>query len=169
VYSLGKWVENLKPSNDLQLKVVKDDICVVIAGGAKVDKEDATLVEWLHLQEEEMVKDFPCDHTTFYCKYLQEVNRCGVASKYPSDEVARLEEDRVEVAGVPVDCKSREEYIKICTLVDCMAKSRSGSLRSYDSKTKKVHVNGWKDSVRHYIKSGCPPIYQLKLESVIFL
>jgi hypothetical protein len=52
VYSLGKWVENLKPSNDIQLKIERGNICAIIAGGAKVDKEGATLVPWLNVADE---------------------------------------------------------------------------------------------------------------------
>ncbi|GLJ08819.1 hypothetical protein SUGI_0096620 [Cryptomeria japonica] len=35
VYFWGNWVQNLKPSNDLQSKIVRGDICALIAGGAK--------------------------------------------------------------------------------------------------------------------------------------
>ncbi|GLJ08817.1 hypothetical protein SUGI_0096590 [Cryptomeria japonica] len=35
VYFWGNWVENLKPCNDLQSKIVKDNICTLVAGGAK--------------------------------------------------------------------------------------------------------------------------------------
>ncbi|GLJ08818.1 hypothetical protein SUGI_0096600 [Cryptomeria japonica] len=35
VYFIGNWVDNLRPSNDLQLKIVEREICPLIAGGAK--------------------------------------------------------------------------------------------------------------------------------------
>lgn len=52
VYSLGKWVENFKPCNDIQLRVVRGDICAVLGGAAKSHKEDVTklvLVPWLYI------------------------------------------------------------------------------------------------------------------------
>lgn len=56
VYSLGNWVENLKPSNDIQLRVVRGPICGVIAGGAKVYQKGATLVPWLKQEYNENQK-----------------------------------------------------------------------------------------------------------------
>ncbi|KAH9313446.1 hypothetical protein KI387_044080 [Taxus chinensis] len=45
VYSLGNWIENLKPSNDLQSKIVWGDVRALVAGGAKVTVDCATLFE----------------------------------------------------------------------------------------------------------------------------
>ncbi|GLJ08807.1 hypothetical protein SUGI_0096370 [Cryptomeria japonica] len=43
VYFLGNWVENLKPSNDLELKVMKQSMCPLIAGGAKAHFQSSPL------------------------------------------------------------------------------------------------------------------------------
>jgi hypothetical protein len=157
VYSLGKWVENLKPCNDIELRVVRGDICALIGGAAKSHTEDATLVQvpWLNVQRVTQI-NFECDPIHFRCEFLSEVDKCGVGVVYSDDDKAALF----------VDCKSSDEFVKICTFVDCMAKNRSGSLKSNDRKNK-VQVRGWKESVRHYVKSGFPPIYELKLEHVI--
>ncbi|GLJ08812.1 hypothetical protein SUGI_0096490 [Cryptomeria japonica] len=47
VYFWGNWVENLKPSNDLQSKIVRGDICALVAGGAKADFESLAACESL--------------------------------------------------------------------------------------------------------------------------
>ncbi|KAH9309357.1 hypothetical protein KI387_037268, partial [Taxus chinensis] len=36
-YSLGNWIDNLKPNNDLQSKVMRSDIRALIVGGARVN------------------------------------------------------------------------------------------------------------------------------------
>ncbi|GLJ08798.1 hypothetical protein SUGI_0096270 [Cryptomeria japonica] len=38
-YSWGSWVERFKPSNDLQSKIVRGNVSVLIAGGAKFESE----------------------------------------------------------------------------------------------------------------------------------
>ncbi|XP_059077552.1 uncharacterized protein LOC131876371 [Cryptomeria japonica] len=39
VYYWGSWVQHFRPSNDLQSKIVRGDISVLIAGGAKFDSK----------------------------------------------------------------------------------------------------------------------------------
>lgn len=155
VYSLGKWVENLKPCNDIELRVVKGNICATIAGGAKANREDATVVPWLSVEEQVTENTFHCDLIVIGCAYYGN-DGCGVFIQYSDDEAAL----------VSVDCKDRDEFAKMCTFADCMARNRSGSLKSYDGK-KKVEVRGWRESVQHYARSGYPPIYELKLQNVI--
>ncbi|XP_059077587.1 uncharacterized protein LOC131855806 isoform X1 [Cryptomeria japonica] len=38
-YCWGNWVENLKPGNDLQSKIVSGKVCLLVAAGAKADSE----------------------------------------------------------------------------------------------------------------------------------
>lgn len=154
VYSLGKWVENLKPSNDIELKIVKGDICAPIAGGAKADREGAKVVPWLNVEEQVTEMAFHCDHIDIRCSYDGD-DECGVFIQYRDDEAAL----------VSVECKDREEFMKMCTFCACVARNRSGSLKSYDDG--KVKVRGCNDSVRHYAQSGYPPIYELRLHNVI--
>lgn len=46
-------MENLKPTNNIKLKVSKGNITATIAGGAKVHTEGAlTLIPWFDLEEE---------------------------------------------------------------------------------------------------------------------
>jgi hypothetical protein len=44
---LGNGEENLKLSNNIELREVTGNICTIIDEGAKYHKEDATLVTWL--------------------------------------------------------------------------------------------------------------------------
>ncbi|XP_059077599.1 uncharacterized protein LOC131876390 [Cryptomeria japonica] len=46
-YCWGNWVENLKPSNDLQSKIVSGKICVLLVAGAKADSESLAHCESL--------------------------------------------------------------------------------------------------------------------------
>lgn len=154
--SLGEWVENLKPSNDIQLKVVKGDICAPIAGGAKADREDATVVHWLSVEKLVTEMTFHCDCIAITCSSYSGNNRRGVLVQYSDDEVAH----------VSLDFKDPEEFMKMCTFCACVARNRSGSLKSYDDGKKKVKVRGWKESVRRYAQSGYPPIYELRLQNV---
>jgi hypothetical protein len=50
VYSLGNWVENLKPSNDIKVNVVEGNICDVIGGGDKSHKENVTSI-YVHIRK----------------------------------------------------------------------------------------------------------------------
>lgn len=157
VYSLGKWVENFKPCNDIELRVVRGNIRAVLGGAAKSHKEDVTLVPvpWFNV-DGHLAQTFDCDPIQFRCEFLQDVSKCGVGVLYPNKDKPVL----------LLDCKSRDEFMKICTFVGCVANNRSGSLKSYHSHNK-VLVRGWKESVRHYVKSGFPRIYELNLEHVI--
>ena len=119
------------------------------------------LVPWLYILRLPQTFDcYPyCDpkrKIQFLCEFFEGIGKCSVGVLYSVDDKA----------VVLVDCKSEDEFTKICTFVQCVAKNRSGSLKSYD-RHNKVRVRGWKESVRHYVKSGFPPIYELNLEHVI--
>lgn len=148
-YAMGIWVENLKPCNDIQLKVVRGNISVVIGGAAKTDRKDADLVPWL--------SEVPTvyNHGRIRAKFNEEEKKC----------VARMERNRN--SEVSVECTNRFTFQKICTFLKSVADTKSGSLKSYDAKKKKVIVRRWNASVRHYVDAGCPPVYELKLEDVI--
>ncbi|XP_057842571.2 uncharacterized protein LOC131051992 [Cryptomeria japonica] len=164
VYSFGNWVENLKPSNDLRLRVVKGEICAVIGGGAKVHREGATLFqaeafEWSGLEGETLIeKTIPCgkidpDYRSINigCSFDPTKGKCHVAAN--------------TVALAEVDC-NRDEFAKLYEFLTCVAKNRSGSLRSCASNNK-VRVRGFRETVACYSKSGFPPVYELKLDNVI--
>lgn len=171
VYSWGQWVENFQPFNDIQLRVVRSPICAVIGGGAKAHMEGATLVRWLNVGGE-TIRSFDCasnlvtikccnpDRIVITCMLFERFNKCGVAVGKPDDELAD------EFAVVGVDCNNRVEFMKLCTFLSCIAKNSSGSFICYDS-SNKAHVRGWKESVRHYVESGFPPVYELKLQPAI--
>ncbi|GLJ08828.1 hypothetical protein SUGI_0096750 [Cryptomeria japonica] len=165
VYSLGNWVDKLKPSNDLQSKIVRGNICVLIAGGAKPQTLGATLVESELLSNRltsidrvfnqgnvEIKCSFRCGKFNIKCKFAQSNGKCSLEAG--------------DIASVDVVC-SREEAIKLFTFASCMAESRSGSLKSYDPKTKTVYVRRFRESVAAYVRSGYPPFYKLHLENVV--
>jgi len=156
---LDKWVDNLKPNNDLQLKVVRGNMCAVIGGGAKIDNEDAAWVPWIYVGEGETQKflTFDCDSIVIETSYPVN-NRCSMFVKY--------KDEADEQSVFYVDCNNMAEFQQICTFLSCVANTNSGSLKSYDNK-KKVQVRGWKESARHYVESGFPLVYELDLKHVI--
>ncbi|GLJ10229.1 hypothetical protein SUGI_0124410 [Cryptomeria japonica] len=191
VYSLGNWVENLKPSNDLKLRIVRGETIAVIGGGAKVQKDDAALFEegdfeWSRL-EGEMPITIPCgkidpDYSPIdiECWFDPVKGKCHLRA--------------TTVALADVDCNT-DEFARLYKFLFCVAKNRSGSLKSCDSHRKedgrgsrgflacvakicsgslkccaskdKVHFRGFRDSVACYSKNGFPPVYELKLDNVI--
>lgn len=159
VYSLGNWVENLKPSNDIELRVVRGPVCGVIGGGAKVYHEGATLVPWLHQEYSETQKTFNCGDIDPEFPFPIDIECYFDAVKGKCHLRART------VALADVDC-DRDEFMKIVTFSSCMAKNRSGSLRSCSSNNK-VRVRGFRESVLCYAKNGFPPVYELNLENAL--
>jgi hypothetical protein len=155
VYSFGYWVENLKPSNDIELRVVRGNICGVIGGGAKVQKEGAILVPWLP-QDNDTEKTFSCgDIDPGYPIQIE-------CSFDPANDKCHLR--ATTVALVDVDC-NRDEFTKLVTFISCIAKNRSGSLKSCSSKNNKALVRGFRDAVLCYAKNRFPPVYELTLEN----
>ena len=158
VYSLGHWVENLKPSNDIELRVVRGPICGVIGGGAKVYLEGATLVPWLN-QDNETEKTFSCGDIdpefpipiNIECSFDPKKGKCHLRAR--------------TVALADVAC-NRDEFTKLVTFVSSMAKNRSGSLKSCGFNNK-ASVRGFRESVLCYAKNGFPPVYELKVETAV--
>lgn len=75
VYSLGKWVEKLKPCNDMQLKVVRGNMRAIISEGAKVDKEGITSIPLLNVADSIFIqKQFPCEliENDITCAYARD-------------------------------------------------------------------------------------------------
>jgi hypothetical protein len=156
-------VENLKPSNDIQLKIKRGgNICATIAGGAKVDKEGATLVPWfkadkahrLNVNNEVYLKQFHMCSIEVVCTYRVRVNICHILAP--------------TITKVDVDCKSMDEFRHIITFVSSMARNGCGSLKSCGPNNK-VSVRGFRESVFSYVKNGCPPLYELELENVVLI
>lgn len=159
VYSLGNWVENMKPSNDIELRVVRGPISGVIAGGAKVYQKGATLVPWLKQEYNENQKTFNCGDIDPDYPIPIDIESYFDPTRGKCHLRART------VALADVDC-DRDEFTKLVTFISCMAKNRSGSLKSCSSNNK-VHVRGFRESVLCYAKNGFPPVYELKLENAI--
>lgn len=158
VYSLGHWVDNLKPSNDIELKVVRGSLITgIISGGAKVYKEGANLVPWLD-QINETKKTFTCEGVD-PCGDISIDIECGFD---PKKGKCHLRARTVALADV--DC-NRDQFTRLVTFVSCMAKNRSGSLKSCSPKNNKVEVRGFRESVFCYAKNNFPPVYELKLEN----
>lgn len=154
VYSLGMWVENLKPSNDIELRMVRGPICGVIAGGAKVQKEGAILVPWLAQAK---------DTAKFSCAEIDPGYPIELGCEFdPTNGKCKFYASTIALAEV--EC-SRDEFPRLVTFIYCMAKNRSGSLKSCSSKNNEVHVRGFRESVFCYAKSRFPPVYELKLEN----
>jgi len=161
VYSLGFWVENLRPCNDIQLKVVRGDISVVIGGAAKTDRDDADRVRWLR----DLPGVFDHDQTDHGCIRFHHGCIHAYYDKTQKKCVASIKHNRN--SEVSVKCTRSDMFHQICTFLESVADTKSGSLKSYDAKKKKVVVRRWRESVRHYVDAGCPPVYELKLEDVI--
>lgn len=150
IYSLGNWVDNLKPCNDIQLKVARGNIRAIIIEGAKVNKEGAIEVPWLDVIQTQ----FYCEsiHSHIFCTYVRDAESCEIIAPM--------------IGVVYVNCKREADFSRIITLVSCMAKNLCGSLISYGPNNK-VRVRGFKESIISYVKNGLPPIYELDLENVI--
>ncbi|GLJ10226.1 hypothetical protein SUGI_0124370 [Cryptomeria japonica] len=164
VYSLGSWVENLKPSNDLKLRVVKGKMCAVIGGGAKVHKEGAALFKGRDFERSGLEGETIIEKTITCGKIDPDYRPIDIECWFdPVKGKCHLRATTVALADV--DC-NRDEFAKLYIFLTCMAKNRSGSLKSCDCNNK-VHVRGFRDSVACYSKSGFPPVYELKLNDVI--
>lgn len=156
VYLLGMKVKNLKPRNDIQLKVVKGNINIVIGGAAKTRQEGATQVPWLEYKGDE--KKFHCYWPmVIMADYIERERMCKVTLKH----------NAVAEEHVYVKCKDWEHFMKLCAFLSWVAHTKSGSLKCHDEKKNKVYVRGWRESVRHYIDAGFPPVYTLQLPNVV--
>lgn len=161
VYSLDNWVENLKPNNDLQLKVIRHNGSVVIGGGARTYRQDATPVSWLTEQPEQPERRFDCDPlvieidcTSFDCDPLVMERKNGSCTV----KVKLKEDMSVIFTNDDVSCNT-DDFNKLRTFVSRLGLTKSGSLKSYDNN--KVQVRGWYESIRHYVHSGFPELYEL--------
>lgn len=148
-----------KSSNDKELQSERAITRVIIAGGAKIDKEGATLVPWLHVAEEEDTRDFPVIEKQFrfnandiMCHYVVRVNRCHIYAP--------------TINTFSVECNSIDDFTHIITFVACIAKNGCGSLKSC-GRNNKASVRGLKESVFSYVKTGCPPVFELEVENVV--
>lgn len=163
VYSLGNWVHNLKPSNDVELRVgQRDRICAVIGGGAKAHEDGAkaqttTLVPWLSCPESQTTFNFNCGHLNILCKF--EPNRNIV-------DVFIYMGDRVIGYKSIIPKEGRTSFIEISTFMSSLAKNRCGSLKCYGPNNK-VHVRNLLESIDTYRVNCNPPVYELVLEKVI--
>lgn len=168
-YSLGNWFENLKPSNDIQFRVVRADTCVVpLAGGAKVNIEGTTWRPYRYNptelppnEEGHLLQEFRVHDQAFYieCIFAPIRGEPGIGRASVTDRRNR------PICQAEVECK-RDEFKKLCTLLSCIAKNRSGSLKSYEHNNK-AKVYGLKESVIHYAKCGFPPVYEVQLTNVV--
>ncbi|GLJ50159.1 hypothetical protein SUGI_1067240 [Cryptomeria japonica] len=159
VYTLGRGVENLRPSNDLRWRVVRGDICAVIGGGAKSHHQTATLFQLdpncLRLEEGQANMDFVCGRIKLHSKFDESTGKCETELIYTGPIWYRVE----------LKCK-KDEYLKLLAFLFCMAKNRCGSLKSCGPGNK-VLVRRFTESVLHYAQSGFPAVYELQLKNVI--
>lgn len=159
VYSLGNWVPNLKPSNEVELRVGKRDrICAVIGGGAKVHKEGATLVPWLSCPESQTTFNFNCGHLKIMCEFDPNFNDINVSINMGDRMIGHI------IIGY--GDQARTAFIKISTFLSRLAENLCGSLKCYGPNNK-VHVRNLLESIEAYRFNGNPPVYELVLEDVI--
>lgn len=152
-YSLGYWVENLKPSNDIELKRVRGDIYAIIAGGAKAHIEGAILAPSFEDKYGELTE-----------KYL-EIKSCAISIDCEFDEDRSKCRMSTTVGEFEVDCV-RHEFIKLRVFLYGIAGTGSGSLKSYGVDSR-VSVREFWGSLICYIKSGYPSVYGLELKNAI--
>jgi hypothetical protein len=156
-YALGKMVENLKPSNDIKLKVTRGDITAIIAAGAKVHTEGAlTLVPLFVLEDAATEKTLhcqpiDCDPIDIECRFNASTRSCIIRAT-TFDEIS-------------VGCLSRSHFLSILTLVSSIAKNGCGSLKSYGTH-QNVRVRGLMHSIYSHQDAGYPIVYEMKLENV---
>lgn len=141
-------MQNLKPSNDINLKIERARIGAIIAGGARVDKEGANPVPWLNVHEEVHDLIFNRDSLRISCCYVVGMDKCRIGSP--------------TCRAFNVHCNNMDDFRHIITLVSCIAQNRCGSLKS-TGPNGKASVRGLRESVLTYVKNGCPPVYQLEL------
>lgn len=153
IYGLGKLVDNLKPTNDIKLKVTKGNITATIAGGAKVHTEGAlTLVPTFALEEAATEATFHYDNIEIQCRFDAAKNGFFIRATTFDD--------------ISVGCGTRSQFLSILTLVWSMANNGSGSLKSYGPH-RKVCVRGLKETVYSYVVNDCPNVYEMELENVV--
>lgn len=163
VYSLGNWVENLKPSNDIEYRAVKADIFnAVIGGGAKASLAPALLEEGVALlcEEDQMTFKFECGHIKIQCLF---------DDKFKTADISFITmEDEKEIGTQSLRCnKGHSDFIRICTFISCLGKNRCGSLKYYGPGNKVVHVRSLMESTIRYVLNECPPVYELALQIVV--
>jgi hypothetical protein len=166
IYSLGKLVENLKPSNDINLKATRCTITAIIAGGAKVHTtepatEALTLVPPFSLQGPATEATFPCDSFEIRCTFDAADRSCWIrASTF--DEIS-------------VGCYDQRDFLSILTLVSSIARNGCGSLKSYGP-NRQVRVRGLIQTFICYVGNSYPfvdegnhfpPVFEMTLENVI--
>jgi hypothetical protein len=186
VYSLGKWVENLTPCNDIQLKVVRDNISAIITEGAKVDKVDkegakvdtgtircnmcSSITEGANVNKEPAIL-VPFLNMAFkpFFGVIEEQFFCGsimISCIYVIDHhLCEISAPKISVFFVK--CKNEDHFRRIITLVLSIAENSCGSLISYDPNNNKVRVRGFEESLTSYVNSGLPSIYKLELMNVV--
>lgn len=155
MYSLGNWVENLKPSNDIKSSVVRGNISVVIAGGAKTCKEGAILVpcDYFSGQQRKYLRKSQGEHYQQDCiqpalehhqreerddLFVECIFKCanlvitatfrrrfGYCEVHWTDEFE--ESDQAEFLYFDM---SMEEFLKLRTFISRLTKNESGSLKS---------------------------------------
>ncbi|XP_059077543.1 uncharacterized protein LOC131036288 isoform X2 [Cryptomeria japonica] len=229
VYSWGSWVQHFRPSNDLQSKIVRGDISVLVAGGAKFHSKPT--IELINFPDCSRVDEicsrggpalFRCDSNSdsssdsVYIEWIFEnAQKCLLKSgRVASKEVweslkpghvelkevrLSLKADNTDIESGDGDCStkeikfftsdfheaqkslmvddihtpsldiecSKEEAIKLFIFAAYMAELQSGSLKSYDSNSKNVHVRRFMESINTYVRSGYPPLHKLYLEGVV--
>jgi hypothetical protein len=103
-------------------------------------------------------------------EYKKDTQKCKMTLKHKTKEIRvdmNYKTNKTKEIRVDVNCTSWNEFEKIHTFLNCVAKTESGSLKSYDEKKKKVVVRGWRESVRLYVEVGLPNVYTLTLHDVI--
>lgn len=156
---LGKFVENLKPTNDIKLKVTKGNITATIAGGAKVHTEGAlTLLPWFDLHVEPTEVTFHCDNIDIKCRFETARGLCFISA--------------TTFGEIYLACNNQSRFLRILTLVWSIAKNGSGSLKSYGPHRmtcfrRRVCVRGLMETLHTYVSSGCPYVYEMELENVV--
>lgn len=158
LYSLGMWVEDLTPSNDILLKVVRGNMCAIITEGAKVDKEGATSVPWSNVS---LTPLHGLIDQRFHCEPIEGDIRCIYVIPHNLCEISAP-----SMSMFYVKCENEDSFRRIITLVSCIAENGCGSLISYGPNNQ-VRVRGFEESVTSYVNHGLPPVYKLELANVV--
>ncbi|KAJ7523227.1 hypothetical protein O6H91_18G042400 [Diphasiastrum complanatum] len=172
IYTLGCFVDNLRPSNDVEWKIVKGDIRVVMGGAARthtlqglVACADIEMSSFLQSEDNETVYycetfSHPEHDIKMTAKFYRSQNKCfyyGVSSSAFSSQVS---------GDLP--CTGMSDFVRICTFLSRLSSNSSGSLKIYDNNNV-VHVYSILESISNYVESGFPPVYEMHIKNAIVM
>ncbi|GLJ08789.1 hypothetical protein SUGI_0096060 [Cryptomeria japonica] len=178
VYYWRSWVDLLRPSNDLQSKIVRGNISVLITGETD-SSSHSVYIEWIfdnaqqkcllkagRVASKEVMLNKADDSYIVCCDgdcSRKEIKVFTFDCRKPNESLMAVD---IHTASVDIDC-SIEEAIKLFIFVAYMAELKSGSLKSYDSISSTVYVRRFVESINAYVRSGYPALHIVELKGVV--